>query len=88
MNRYELRNVLLASGVSPDAFRLAGAHEPEPVSADFWFLRPQVDGPEGADRWEIGSHERGTDEVRAVFDSEVVACAQFYRALTGRPAPS
>ncbi|MGW0432367.1 hypothetical protein ACWDV4_07450 [Micromonospora sp. NPDC003197] len=88
MDRYELCDALLAAGVSPDAFRLTGVHEPVPVSADFWFLRPGTGGPDGGQRWEIGSHERGTDEVRAVLDSEPAACAQLYLALTGRPAPT
>ncbi|GAB2929491.1 hypothetical protein GCM10027280_16260 [Micromonospora polyrhachis] len=87
MDRYQLRDALLAAGVSPDAFRLTGVHEPVPVPADFWFLRLRMGGPKGGQQWEIGSHERGTDEVRALLDSESAACAQLYRTLTGRPTP-
>lgn len=83
VDRYELRDALLTAGVPPEAFRIAGVHEPVPVPPDFWFVRPTAVG-----YWEIGPHERGADEVRAVFESEDAACAQVYRALTGRGAPA
>lgn len=80
VDRYQVRDLLLGAGVSPDAFRIVGVHEPRPAPTDFWFLRP---GPEGD--WEVGLHERGVDDVRGDFDSEPAACDLLYRALTGRP---
>ncbi|GGM43148.1 hypothetical protein GCM10011608_29810 [Micromonospora sonchi] len=81
MNRQEVRDALLAAGLSPDAFELEGVHEHVPVPPDFWFLRR---GPDG---WEIGPYERGHYEVRQVFATEPAACAGLWTALTGRPAP-
>ncbi|MEU5943889.1 hypothetical protein ABZ807_33180 [Micromonospora sp. NPDC047548] len=43
MDRREVRNALLTSGLSPDAFELEGVHEHVPVPPDFWFLRTQRD---------------------------------------------
>ncbi|MER6593083.1 hypothetical protein ABT214_14770 [Micromonospora purpureochromogenes] len=83
MDRHEVRNALLATGLSPEAFELEGVHEHVPVPPDFWFLRGASGG-----RWEIGLYERGTRDVRQVFDTEEEACAGLWRALTGRPAPS
>ncbi|MEU5939149.1 hypothetical protein ABZ807_08140 [Micromonospora sp. NPDC047548] len=82
MDRHEVRNALLTTGLSPDAFELEGVHEHVPVPPDFWFLRRSSGG-----RWEIGLYERGTRDVRQVFDTEEQACAGLWRALTGRPAP-
>lgn len=95
MDRHELRHALLAAGLSPQSFSLAGVHEQHPLPVDFWFLRPigsgatmvRSDGRSG-DGWEIGSYERGVYDVRQVFATEAEACAAFYQALTGRPAPT
>ncbi|MER7416798.1 hypothetical protein ABT346_08435 [Micromonospora peucetia] len=83
MDRHEVRDALLATGMSPDAFELEGVHEHVPVPPDFWFLRRSPGG-----RWEIGAYERGRYDVRLVFDTEEEACAALWRALTGRPAPA
>ncbi|BCJ59243.1 hypothetical protein [Micromonospora endophytica] len=81
MNRHEVRDALLAAGLSPDAFELEGVHEHVPVPPDFWFLRRSTEG------WEIGAYERGHYDVRQVFATEAAACAGLWTALTGRPAP-
>jgi len=79
-DRWELRDALLAAGLPPDSFQLAGVHETVPLPTDFWFLRPSADGT-----WEIGPYERGTYEVREVHVFESAACAGLYRILVGRP---
>ncbi|MFI7306742.1 hypothetical protein ACIBM8_26290 [Micromonospora aurantiaca] len=80
MDRYELRDALLAAGVSPDAFQLADAHEQQPVPPDFWFLRP---GDEG---WEIGPYERGRYKLWRRCPTEAEAVDALHRILVGRPA--
>jgi hypothetical protein len=82
VDRYGLRAALLAAGLPPDSFQLAGVHQHVPIPLDFWFLRPAADG-----RWEVGAYERGVYDVRAVFAAEGAACDFLYLALTGRPAP-
>ncbi|GAB3948897.1 hypothetical protein [Micromonospora vulcania] len=82
MDRREVRDALLAAGLSPDAFEVQGVHEHAPVPPDFWFLRRS-----SGTGWEVGAYERGTYDVRQVFDTEQEACALLWRALTGRPAP-
>lgn len=82
MDRHEVRGALLAAGLSPEAFEIEGVHEQVPSPPDFWFLRRSPDG-----RWEIGLYERGTRDVRQVYDCEEAAAAGLYAALTGRPAP-
>lgn len=76
MDRHELRTALLAAGLPPESFQLAGVHEHVPIPPDFWFLRP---GPGG--RWEIGAYERGLYDVREVFTTEAAACVRFYEIL-------
>jgi hypothetical protein len=83
MDRRELRNVLLGSGLSPESFELQDVHEHVPVPPDFWFLCRASDG-----RWEIGLYERGVHDVRETHDTEDAACRALHQALTGRPAPS
>lgn len=82
MDRRELRNILLGTGLSPDSFALADVHEHVPLPTDFWFLRPAADG-----RWEIGLYERGAYDVRETHDTEDAACRALHHALTGHPAP-
>ena len=74
-----MRIALLDAGLSPESFQLEGVHEREPIPPDFWFLRRDARG-----RWEVGPYERGSYDVRAVFDSEADACAALFRALTGQ----
>ncbi|XTZ13598.1 hypothetical protein ACQSSU_18935 [Micromonospora echinospora] len=83
MDRHELRNILLHTGLSPEAFELQDVHEHVPLPPDFWFLRRAPDG-----RWEIGLYERGVHDVRETHDTEDAACRALHQALTGRPAPS
>jgi hypothetical protein len=83
VDRYALRDALLAAGLPAGSFALAGVHEHVPVPPDFWFLRRAANGG----GWEIGLYERGVHDVRQSFDTEEAACAGLYRALTGRPAP-
>ncbi len=79
MDRYGVRDALFAAGMSPAAFQITGVHEQRPVPPDFCFLRPAPGGG-----WEIGAYERGGYDVRATHPTEAAACAEFYRALTGR----
>lgn len=81
MDRRALVAALLAAGLPPESFTVAGVHEHASTPTDFWFLRPAPGGG-----WQVGSFERGRDDVRAVLDSEAAACEQLYRALTGRSA--
>lgn len=83
MDRHELRDVLLETGLSPESFELEDVHEAVPLPPDFWFLRRATDG-----RWEIGPHERGRYDVRETHDNEDAACRALYHALTGHPAPT
>jgi hypothetical protein len=76
VDRHELRTALLAAGLPPESFQLAGVHEHVPIPLDFWFLRPGSDG-----RWEIGAYERGVYDVREVLATEDAACARLYRIL-------
>jgi hypothetical protein len=82
VDRHQVRNALLDTGLSPESFQLAGVHEQVPVPPDFWFLRPADGG-----RWEIGLYERGVYDVREVHATEDAACRALYHALTARPAP-
>ena len=70
-----LRDELLAAGLPPGSFQLAGVHESAPRPTDFWFVRPA--GP----RWEVGAYERGVWDVRAVVGSVGEAGALLRSAL-------
>ncbi|GGM20058.1 MULTISPECIES: hypothetical protein [Micromonospora] len=78
MDRYEVRDALLAAGLSPDAFEIEGVHRPDPLPPDYWFLRRA-----GSEGWAVGVYERGVDDVRLRTPSESTACAFLHRALTG-----
>ncbi|WP_434742382.1 hypothetical protein [Micromonospora sp. SH-82] len=78
MNRYEVRDALLAAGTPRHAFVIDGVDEPVPPPPDHWFLRRHDSGD-----WEVGAYERGEHDVRLRTPSEADACALLYRALTG-----
>lgn len=71
-----LRDELLAAGLPPGSFQLAGVHETVPRPTDFWFVRPAGPG------WEVGAYERGGWDVRAVVDS-VPAAGRLLRSVPG-----
>lgn len=71
-----LRDDLLAAGLPPESFQLAGVHETTPLPTDFWFVRPAGPG------WEVGAYERGAWDVRAVVGS-VPAAGALLRSVLG-----
>lgn len=71
-----LRDDLLAAGLPPESFQLAGVHESTPLPTDFWFVRPGQAG-----WWEVGSYERGVWDVRVVCGSVAEAGAILRRIL-------
>jgi hypothetical protein len=76
VDRHSLRDALLAAGVPPESFQLAGVHEASERPTDFWFLRPAAGGG-----WEIGSYERGRFEVRETHPSEAEAAHRLFDVL-------
>ncbi|MEU7905797.1 hypothetical protein [Actinoplanes sp. NPDC049118] len=76
MDRHSLRTALLAAGLPPESFQLAGVHEATDRPTDFWFMRP---APAGG--WELGSYERGRFEVRETHATESAAARRLYEIL-------
>jgi hypothetical protein len=75
MNRFELRDALLAAGVRTDAFSIDDG-----LVNDTYCLAATPDG-----RWQVYYTERGEISILGDFDDEGEACAFMFNPLCAEP---